>query len=74
MDGITGSDWAILAVAAYVAVTTLVRQMLTRRNALLERVRIEREMQEQHRRELEKKKQSLEKEKNRLVGRKSEAA
>lgn len=74
MDGITGADWAILAVAAYVAVITLVRLMLARRDALVERVRIEREMQEQHRRELEKKKQHLEKEKNRLVGRKTDAA
>ena len=74
MNGITGSDWAILAMAAYVAVVALVRLMLARRNMLVERLRVEMEVQERHRRELEKRKQSIEKERSRLAGRKSDAA
>ena len=51
MDGMTGGDWVLLAIAAYVAVLSLVRLMLGHRRQAL--ARLNQEVAEQQRRQHE---------------------
>jgi hypothetical protein len=51
MDGMTGGDWVLLSIAAYVAVLSLVRLMLGYRRQVI--ARLNREVAEEQRRQHE---------------------